>query len=41
MSKNTLRLLACGLIVTAFGATAAAQQEHYTRSPLSLSRWVS
>ena len=30
MSKNTLRLLACGLIVTAFGATAAAQQEHYT-----------
>ena len=33
MSKNTLRLLACGLIVTAFGATAAAQQEHYTTEP--------
>lgn len=33
MSKNTLRLLACGLIVTAFGAVAAAQQEHYTTEP--------
>ena len=33
MSKNTLRLLACALIVTAFGATAAAQQEHYTTEP--------
>lgn len=33
MSKNTLRLLACGLIVTAFGATASAQQEHYTTEP--------